>query len=81
MQEREKQRAIDLPSEEQQDTETTDTGSPTLRGTTQDLELDETAELIPVLPTTTTCVWCLEEVKVGARVCKHCGRDPNEDSP
>ena len=27
-----------------------------------------------------TCAWCLEKVKIGARVCKHCGRDPNEDS-
>ena len=23
------------------------------------------------------CVWCLEEVKKGARVCKHCGKDPS----
>ena len=29
---------------------------------------------------TTTCVWCLEEVKVGARVCKHCGRNPIEET-
>jgi hypothetical protein len=31
-------------------------------------------------PKTTTCVWCLEEVKVGARVCKHCGRNPIEET-
>jgi len=32
-------------------------------------------------PGTTTCVWCLEEVKIGARVCKHCGNNPSEESP
>ena len=29
----------------------------------------------------TTCVWCLEEVKLGAKVCKHCGKNPSEESP
>ena len=38
------------------------------------------AQIPPVISGITTCDWCLEEVKIGARVCKHCGRDPNEDS-
>ena len=44
----------------------------------QVLEPPKVVELPPVLPTTATCVWCLEEVKTGARVCKHCGKNPSE---
>ena len=48
---------------------------------TKDVSTPRASPMPPVISDTTTCVWCREEVKVGARVCKHCGRDPNEDSP
>ncbi len=28
-----------------------------------------------------TCVHCLEQVKPGAKVCKHCGLDPTREAP
>ncbi|MDP7009942.1 MAG: hypothetical protein QF685_01060 [Verrucomicrobiota bacterium] len=33
---------------------------------------------LPPPLTTATCMWCLEEVKAGAKVCKHCGKNPSE---
>ena len=33
---------------------------------------------LPPPLTTATCMWCLEEVKAGARVCKYCGKNPSE---
>jgi len=44
------------------------------------VNLQHDSPLPPVMSGITTCVWCLEEIKVGARVCKHCGRDPHGDS-
>lgn len=33
------------------------------------------------LPNITLCAWCKEDIKPGAVVCKHCGRDPRPVPP
>ena len=69
IQEREMERAKEFLLKEQQPAE----GSSAL-------DSGNETPIPPVISEITTCDWCLEEIKVGARVCKHCGRDPNEDS-
>jgi phosphate/sulfate permease len=69
---------IDDPPDSMLHTDLSNYAKPASTEKKQVLEPPKAVELPPVLPTTATCVWCLEEVKTGARVCKHCGKNPSE---